>query len=91
MRCEEAGELLVAHQDGELGPLRARAVQLHLHRCPSCRARERRLRAVTPVPSTWRPARIEDALEELGPRLLAMDLGTGPADLRLVRSEGQAG
>lgn len=48
MRCREAQGLLVAFQDDELDEARASAVAAHLDACPTCRAREARLAAVTP-------------------------------------------
>ena len=70
--CEELARDLSAHLDGALPPERAARLARHLDRCPSCRARYEkekalveRLRGVRPPPT---PAqlrrRIREDLEE---------------------------
>lgn len=59
MRCETALPWLVALQDDQVTSAWRDALLRHLDRCPSCRADERALRAVTPraervVPARWR-------------------------------------
>jgi predicted anti-sigma-YlaC factor YlaD len=64
MDCGEARQRLVALQDGELAPSEQVQVEEHLASCPSCRALEARLAAVTPRASLQVPpamlARLED-------------------------------
>jgi anti-sigma factor RsiW len=50
MHCTAVKQRLVAWRDEELSPGEAVRVEEHLARCPSCRALEMRLAAVTPEP-----------------------------------------
>jgi hypothetical protein len=65
MRCETALPWLVALQDDQVTTAWRAALLRHLHRCPSCRAGERALRAATPRPERVIPARWRARLDGL--------------------------
>lgn len=64
MDCREAGDRLVAYQDGELAPSEHQKVREHIASCGACRELERRLREATPRPGLTAPAHVLARLED---------------------------
>lgn len=87
MRCEHVSERLEAYVDGELRPLVASPMQLHLRRCASCAAECREALALRQRLGRWQEvtapptlrARVERSIREARFNTLPSDLAPPPA------------
>jgi anti-sigma factor RsiW len=68
--CEETRELLSAHLDGELSPLRRVRVRLHLAGCAACSALARSLRSTVERLHELEEAFTPDAAPSIVPAVL---------------------